>query len=304
MVKVSDIHNYLINELKPVYYTKNGQNKQFATVFTTGKKRLVLIGMPHTIGKSDSTRSLMRILSSEKPEIILVEKPADSAKWQLEASLKNPQSYWSESDWAIDFAHRHGIKFAGMDIGDRSLLEAFMKASKGNIELAIAFWIMLTYYSQRRAMRGSDSTEILNIAESLVVSDFLNPGGKFHHLRNRFVAICRKQKGATMPECVDMILRRMVAKYAGGGPVPDVMDKRNLTAPYPFEKRYRLSRISAKWHAYRDKAMIDSCISALRDHDKVVAIAGFGHIIEINKILEKEIETVFGKARSKRLPES
>jgi len=305
MVRVSDLYNYSMKELKPESYRGSEPYKHFTTVFTMHKKRLIFVGGPHISGSSKYTRFIVRLLALEKPGIVLVERQCDLTEAQLRAhSMHAPKTSWRESDWAIDFAARHSIDFAGMDISDAEILRPFTAMPRDGMELGIAFWTLLNYYSHKRHMPGTDSASALAIVEARTVLNFLDQGmPPLHRLKGRFLTACRKHGAAGIAEAVDKIVRYVVGKYVGKGPLLELIDSSNLTAPYPFAKDCELSRISAKWHAYRDKAMIDNCVSALRKQDKVVAIAGAGHIMEMRGVLEHELKARFGEVVSRRWDE-
>ncbi|MCL5440830.1 MAG: hypothetical protein M1448_03035 [Candidatus Marsarchaeota archaeon] len=300
MVRVSELYNYSMKELRPEDHHGKEPYKHVTSIFTMNGKRLVFVGGPHTRGSSSYTKFLTRILAQEKSEIILLEKPSNMTKSQLEIhSLNMPKASWGESDWLVNFARMHGIDFAGMDIEDSDILGSFVATGRDGMKLGIAFWTMLTYYSRRHIITDIDSKDLLLIAESQTALDFLFPGSKLYNLRNNFLVTCRRYGHKSIVDAVDKILRQVVAKYVGRDPLLELLDNEHLTAPYPFASGYELSRISAKWHAYRDKAMIDGCISALKKYNRVMAVAGSGHIMEMQGILEKELIAKFGRVKSK-----
>lgn len=303
MVRASELYNYFIKELKLKDFQNKESYEHITTVFQLNRKKLIFVGGPHTNGSSRYIKFLLHLLSSEKPEIILLEKPVDMTKTQLELhSLDVPKTSWDESDWAINFAKRHNIAFAGMDIKDSDILNSFITIKKEGIEIGIAFWIMLTYYSNKRVIRGLSSRDLLMVSESRVALDFLSSSGRFYNLRGRFCSVCKKYDSKSIISALEKILDNVVAKYLGKDPLPIILDKENLTAPYPFGS-YKLNFINTRWYAYRDKVMIENCISALKKYKTVVALAGSGHIIEIREILERELMAKFGTVKSKRWDE-
>lgn len=299
MVRVSDLYNFSIKRKRVKDYRGSEPYKRFTTVFEMRARRLVFVGGPHTVGSSRYIQFLNRLLATENPGFILLERPRDWTKGLLESnSIKTPKSSWHEYDWAVDFAKKHDIGFAGMDISDANILKLFISMRKEGMELGIAFWTLLSYYSLKRSMPKASGSALLVRAESRTVLDFLEPGARLHGLKAGFLAACRKYNTESIPGAVDGIVRYVVSKYVGKGPFLKLVNGSNLTAPYPYSKDCELGRISAMWHAQRDKAMIDSCVSALRKHGSVVAIAGTGHIMEMRPVLERELKTKFGSVKA------
>ncbi len=303
-VSVSDLYNYSMKELTPEDYRGSEIYKHFTTVFDMQGKKLIFVGGLHTRGYSEYIGFITELIDKVKPQIVLIERPNDYTKAQLEEYMNQvPKSSWNETYWTIEAAKKRGIDFAGMDISDSKVLDSFIGSQKDGMELGIMFWTLLGYYGVKGKYIKMSSAERLALAKRYTISDFTVPGMPLYGLHDNFLEACKKYDSTSVNKAVDKIVADMIFKYTGRELSTEFMDSVQLTAPYPFVKGYELSKISALWHATRDKAMIDSCIAALKNHSCVVAIAGTGHIMEMHGVLERELKSEFGEVRTKRWDE-
>lgn len=304
MVEVKEIYDYLLDGLKPERFPGEERKaiyEKATTMFKAGNKQLVFIGGVH-VGTGDPFIDFLKnVFDMVNPEFLLLERPRSDSEENLSAPIqKLPKAAWREPDWAMHFAKESKIHFAGMDITFEEFFIPFAGLGEERMKMSVFFWFLLQYYAIRPT-RSISSEDAYQLAKSQVVTDFVMPAGRFFPFLNKeFMEMCRKSSASTIHGVLDEVFKAMTDKYVEKASLLSLIDKTHLSAPYPFNNSYELNKIGALWTAYRDKLMIDACINALRKHDRVLALAGNGHIQEARVLLEKEIEKNFGVCEVKR----
>ena len=304
MVEAKEIYDYLLNELKPERFSDEERKavyKKATTMFKAGDKQLVFVGGVH-VGTGDPFIDFLEnVFDTVHPDFLLLERSRSDSEENLSTSIqKLPKEAWREPDWAMHFAKESKIHFAGMDITFEEFFIPFAELGEDRMKMSVFFWFLLQYYTIRPA-RSISSEDAYQLAKSQVVTDFVMPAGRFFPFLNKeFMEMCKRGKASTIHGVLDEVFKEMTDKYLEKAPLLSLIDKTHLSAPFPFNNSYELNKIAALWTAHRDKIMIDACIRALKEHNKVIALAGNGHIQETRALLEKEMERNFGVCEVKR----
>ncbi|MCX8202252.1 MAG: hypothetical protein N3G74_00350 [Candidatus Micrarchaeota archaeon] len=268
-----------------------------STVFMANGKTLVFLGSKHEVGERD-IEFIKRALDIVKPQLVLLERPANSEIKEILSLLSKPSFKWSDREWLIKFANEKAIPMRGMDIEDRFSPFLNLKGIGINRKegLAAGFLVYaLTYMgefisTEKRALSDED---IFDLATFEVIRNFGLSTSKFKKYRPLLLQF--RKKGSLFISTKQM-LAKAAKTYISKDFLTDIVnDYSNVISPYPFANKYKINKIKAWWDAHRNKTMIESCINALKENDTVLAMAGWGHIAVSNNELKKEIERKFGK---------
>ena len=297
MVKVKEIYDYLLGEFRPDDYSgEKGKApyKKATTLFDAAGRRLLFVGGMH-VGTGDPFIGFLKgTFEKFKPDFLLVERPCTDSEENLSWFTRNePKEAWREAEWALYFAKECRIGFGGMDAPFNEFFNPFASIGVDSFKFSVFYWFLLQYYSFKSRAR-LNAEDVYQLAKSQVIIDFTMQSGRFYTLNKEFMEMCREGKSSTVDDILDAIIAEMTNKYIAKGPVLPLIDKRNMTTPYPFMKGYEINKVSALWTAFRDKYMIEKSVNTLRYHRRVIAVAGIGHIWEIRSFLEKELRKTFG----------
>lgn len=292
MVTSEELYNYAMNKLK--LSSESAINR--STVYFTDDRALYFVGALHVHGNDPFIDFLKNIFDKINPDFLLVERPKNYSEKEIAYYLSLPESSRRESEWAISFARERKIGFSGLD---PTYEESFKTVwDKYGINAAILIFF-LQYYSAGK--NGGKTTEEAYVAAKeaiiLLVAGNQNPFLYGKEIAKSIGSYVNKEEGSIDAlEGLERLLQYATNEYIKNGNLKDLLEKKNkLLEPYPWvEKGYKITEISTFLVSIRNKVFIDLCIAAMKEHGKVLALAGAGHIPEITEFLKKEIEATFG----------
>ena len=304
MATVKEIYAHNLN--LTVNKEQKSRNYNFAhketTVYKSGKKTLVFVGGDHIVRDAPFIKFLRKAFDKTQPDFLLLERPKYGIEHSAEL-LNKPKDRWSEVQWAIKFAKSKGVPFAGMDADESTLFKPFIEMEdRDGIKAGILTWV-LNYYNNpwRHKIRELSKEDLYDLAVNDIVEDFALTSGRFARFRKEFFNLHKRYKNASLHSFVKKVVQEATDKYVERKPFLSIAQRpRGWWAPYPFGKEYSFNKVRAWWDAYRNKSMIDESIEAMRKHDTVFALAGWGHIFVIRDLLEKEIRKEFSLVKVMR----
>jgi hypothetical protein len=104
------------------------------------------------------------------------------------------------------------------------------------------------------------------------------------------IFLARKQDN--IEECLDDIIFRIYGENIKKGMnLSNVKSKliRTDFLSINMPPKHRIEEKFLYWNAFREASMINACVSQLKKHDSVIAIAGNTHVIRAREVLHKEL---------------
>lgn len=309
------LYSFYLKELKiPKKYKSKEEHednvyRNETTIFTAQKKRLVFVAGIHAQGINNYTKFLEKLLKKERPEILLVEDRKDTdPNSRLVNILKRDGKGWTEVDWLYTWGVENKIPVRGMDIKRSEELNPYLDAfgETEGMKISILMMVMLSFRNPYLADPNKLSNEeyyniaVKNTAQGFSQDGYLNAyKDDFLKLKNR-----PTYKSLGSEAFIRKIVDDMVKKYIKSGKAADTLSERAVHAPYPFEKKYKINKIWTLWNAARDMAMIEECIKSLKLCNRVVAVAGSGHIQSFRWYLARAIKEDFGAVKFSMLEDA
>ncbi|MEM3408499.1 MAG: hypothetical protein QXW80_00370 [Candidatus Micrarchaeia archaeon] len=294
--------------------TKKQRSKNYdpwneeTTVFKSGNKTLVFVGTVHHPTKKDIS-VLKEIIETTKPELLLIERAANTPYEKIVSMIQKPSDEWSDMQWATCFAKENSIPIKGMDIIDRfkpfTIAGPFWDSKEEGIKAGLLFLAIAYMQNPKRyVVKELTNEDRFDLAIFDIIQEFMLDSGRFNRYKHYLLSALKRDSSKpffiSLKSCLEKVGAKYISDQSLSGLLKNYVD---ISQPYPFSTKYKINKIWAWWDAHRNRTMIESCINALKESDSVVAVAGWGHIFVLRDILRKEIEKNFGKTKMSRWKE-
>lgn len=279
------------------------QNWDCTTIYKFGNKKLVFIGCSHRDGHNKNfIRFIKNVIDNTKPTLAMVEYD-DNYIYEISKNCKRlPKNLFSEKELVFSLANEYKYKVYGMDIERSKNIDVFTdKYIDGSKELAIFAWFLILMQQYRKQNKKKKYGRILRyeIYRNMFLSDILAESwlsvlGVW--LKQIFLA--RKQDN--IEECLDDIIFRMYGENIKKGMNLSNVKSKLIRTDFlgiNMPPKHRIEEKFLYWNAFREASMINACVSQLKKHDSVIAIAGNTHVIRAREVLHKELIENFSNVK-------
>ncbi|VVB73214.1 Uncharacterised protein [uncultured archaeon] len=259
------------------------------TIYTVKGKTLIFIGGSHVRGRAPFIGFIEKAFKRFDPDVVLVEQSMDMPGHRMRDKLKRPEREWTEVEWLVNLADKRKIEFRGMDAASNWMFGSFLEmGDKDGIKAGLLRWTISEYKHLLSMELGLSKEDLYDMVVMSIAMDFVRPG-RFSEFNIEFIALRKRYHRLSLNNFMKKVIQGATDKYIEKAPFLSVVEKPGIDSPYPWGRGYKMNKVRAWWNAYRNKSMIDECIKALKQHDTVLAMAGWGHIFTIRELLAKEI---------------
>lgn len=259
-----------------------------------GGKALTFFGTSHERATQDVIRPLAKTFSAVRPDAILLEMPASRPMGYVEYLLGRPRSCWTSMEWAAHFAVMRGIPVKGDDLTEKEVLDAFLRLrNKDALKIALLWWLASVYIGRKDA-RDASASERYEESKKTLIGMFMKTGGYgvLSSRRREFTRLLDAQGAGTREEALERVIRYTSAKYVDASASPgELLESRNLHTPWPYSS-FALGRFNAFIEASRNHSMLRHFSEAMEDYDRILAVGGIGHAVEIRPLLVKPRQSI------------
>ena len=266
-----------------------------STFFITKSKKFAFIGCSHEYGGSRTFSDfLVDVFQLLKPQVILLEADYRTPQSQVLGRLNAiPGEVWHENELAVYHSRKYKSAIRGMDESERIQNKMMIALKPDGLKLLIFNMFLVRYNFYRNSLDSLLKNDAYLITKYNFIKDLVDLNRQPGHLKKYFVRLKKIYGTPSMGKVLDNVLKDVVHKYIAPISVLDALNKDYSSTPYGG--RYKISEYIAFFDAIRERRMYESCISALKRYDRVVAISGSWHAMQLRPILKETLGKKFGK---------
>ena len=265
-------------------------------LFKYNEKKLVFVAGTHKSNDQESVNILNKVFSLIHPQKLLLEIPNDQDKNGILNNLNRmEQTHRNEFYTAIDLAIKLNIDFSFVDLSEVDNLRFFLDFVDDGFEVYLLELFSIIYrsfvntYFHERKFPLEDYFEFAKAQLLLDVMQKSTLQVEFDKIRTT------RYKGLSPLIALDEIIKSVAEKYIGSGYTsPDLIMAGEITAPFPYVKKYKINEINTWYEAVRDYHMAETIIKNMKRNDSIVMVGGSGHAYIMKDYLCNKIKEKFG----------
>ncbi len=207
---------------------------------------------------------------------------------------------WTEIGWLVSFADRQKSDISGMDACQAEWVSIFLR--KYGIDAGLLVTFLYNYSGVRYSQKDLSIGYCYDLALSwMLQSMFMSRD--YGRTRQKLEKALEQRYSDSIFGALKSTIEETAAEYFGGKPLALVLkelDKELSSSPYDLvvrKSKYGITGPLKYLEDHRNRTMVETCAARLRKYDRIMAVAGAGHVTAIRAQLCARFRTEFGSCR-------